>query len=76
MLVLTRKPNEAIVIGEDIKVVLLSIDGDRARIGIEAPQNLRIFRSETVDGIKKENILAASTRLDISALSRLRNRDN
>lgn len=46
MLVLTRKANESIVIGDNITVTLLQCRGDRARIGIEAPAEVKIRRSE------------------------------
>lgn len=46
MLVLTRKVREAILIGHDIKVVIDSVDGQRVRIGIEAPKDVKILREE------------------------------
>ena len=41
MLILTRRSNEAVVLGDDIKVTVLDIDGDRVKIGIDAPRQLR-----------------------------------
>lgn len=46
MLILTRKVQEAILIGHDIKVVIDSVDGQRVRIGIEAPKDVKILREE------------------------------
>ena len=46
MLVLTRKPNESLIIGEDIKVTILGIRGNQVRIGIEAPPNVSVDREE------------------------------
>ncbi len=46
MLVLTRKPNQAIVIGDDIRIVIVSIDRDQVRVGIEAPRDVSVHRSE------------------------------
>lgn len=46
MLILTRKVREAILIGHDIKVVIDSVDGQRVRIGIEAPKDVKILREE------------------------------
>lgn len=55
MLVLTRKIDEAIMLGEDVKVSVLGIDGDRVRLGIEAPKSLRIFRMELLQQTKDVN---------------------
>ena len=46
MLVLTRKSNESIMIGDRIEVFVLSVVGDRVRIGIEAPSQVPVFRTE------------------------------
>ena len=46
MLVLTRKQNEAIVVGNSIKIVVLGIKGNTVRIGISAPDSVRILRGE------------------------------
>jgi len=72
MLVLTRKIDESIVIGEDIKITLLNIDSDRVRIGIEAPKHLRIFRFETMKKIMAENQLADGENINLVALSQLK----
>jgi carbon storage regulator len=50
MLVLTRKPEEKIVIGGNITITLLSCDGNRVRIGIEAPREVGVLRAELLDG--------------------------
>jgi carbon storage regulator len=46
MLVLTRKSNQSIMICDDIEVSVLSVMGDKVRIGIQAPQNIPVFRTE------------------------------
>lgn len=46
MLVLTRKSNQSIMIGDDIEVSVLSVMGDKVRIGIQAPQEIPVFRTE------------------------------
>ena len=46
MLVLNRKPGEKVLIGEDIEVVVLAVQGDRVKLGFTAPRYVSIFRSE------------------------------
>jgi carbon storage regulator len=46
MLVLTRKSNQSIMIGDDIQVSVLSIAGEKVRIGIQAPKEIPVFRTE------------------------------
>jgi carbon storage regulator len=59
MLVLTRKQNEGILIGNDIVLTVISIDGDKVRLGIEAPKNIRVIREELLKEIGQENRMAA-----------------
>jgi carbon storage regulator len=54
MLILTRGAGEAIMIGEDIAVTVLSITGAQVRIGINAPKNIAVHREEIVDRIQRE----------------------
>ena len=54
MLVLTRKPNQSIMIGDDIEVSVLSVVGDKVRIGIHAPQEVPVFRTEIYVEIQRE----------------------
>jgi len=49
MLVLTRKTNEAIVIGKDIVITVIRVQGDRVRIGITAPKDVPVHRKEVHD---------------------------
>jgi carbon storage regulator len=49
MLVLTRRVNERIVIGDDITVTVLEVRGDQVRIGIEAPRDVKVFREEVLN---------------------------
>ena len=53
MLVLTRKPNQAIVIGDDIRIVIVSVDRDQVRLGIEAPREVSVHRAEVYEEIKR-----------------------
>ena len=56
MLVLTRKPSESIVIGDDIEVTVLGVSGDKVRIGIEAPRDVPVFRMEVYLEIQREKL--------------------
>lgn len=58
MLVLTRKLNEGIMLGEDICIKILSIEDGKVKIGIEAPKEIEIHRQEIFEAIKDENIKA------------------
>ena len=55
MLILSRKINEKVVIGDDIIVSIIEIKGDQVRIGIDAPKMVKVFRQEVYDAIKAEN---------------------
>ena len=55
MLVLSRKAEESMFIGDDIKITVLDIRGGQVRIGITAPQNIKIHREEVYERINQEN---------------------
>ncbi|NMA96404.1 MAG: carbon storage regulator CsrA [Clostridiales bacterium] len=61
MLVLTRKKDESIMIGHGIEVVVLGIDGDKVRIGIEAPKDVTILRKEVYMDVADTNKQAISS---------------
>ncbi|MBD7909606.1 carbon storage regulator CsrA [Sporosarcina gallistercoris] len=65
MLVLSRKPNETIRIGEDIEIRIIEVKGDTIRIGIEAPKSVDILRGELVQSISESNTEAIALDLDI-----------
>ncbi len=54
MLVLTRKPNQSIMIGDDVEVSVLSVVGEKVRIGIHAPHDIPVFRTEIYVEIQRE----------------------
>lgn len=72
MLVLSRRANEAITIGDDIRVTVLSIDSDRVKLGIEAPRDMRVYRYETVKKVVVENRAAASVSVNMVDLASLK----
>ncbi len=64
MLVLTRKKNESIMIGDFIEVKIIGVEGDSVRIGIDAPRDVNVHRKEVYTAIKEENQLASQTKID------------
>lgn len=81
MLILSRKIDEKIKIGDDITITLIDVHGDQVKIGVEAPKNIKVFRQEVFDAIQFENKAAvvssdskqgAKSAIDaVSALSKL-----
>ena len=70
MLVLTRRMDESIVIGDDIRVTVVAIKGDHVRLGVEAPRATPIHREEVYEEIQQENrAAAAASPLDTDQLS-------
>ena len=59
MLILSRKTDEKIKIGEDITLTIIEIRGDQVKIGVEAPKNVKVIRQEVFNAIKNENKSAA-----------------
>lgn len=80
MLILSRKIDEKIKIGDDITITLIDVHGDQVKIGVEAPKNVKVFRQEVFDAIQSENKLAVVDNAEkenqkainaVSALSKL-----
>jgi len=65
MLVLSRKLKEEILIGKNIRITVLDIEGGSVKIGIEAPKDISILRMEVVEKIQNENIASASKEFDV-----------
>jgi carbon storage regulator len=69
MLVLTRKSNQSIMIGDDVEVSVLSIMGEKVRLGISAPRDVPVFRKEVYLEIQAERgvVTAGGTRREVDA---------
>jgi len=75
MLILSRKLNEKIMIGDDISVSVIEVRGDQVRIGVDAPRKVKVFRQEVYDAIKAENKAASESapvipRIDFGSASK------
>jgi len=62
MLVLARRLNESIMIGDEIEVVIIDIKGDQVKLGIRAPKRVTVHRKEIYEEIRKENIAAMDSK--------------
>ena len=73
MLVLARKLDEAIIIGDNISIKVISIDKGVVKLGIEAPRDISIIRNELLEDVKDLNIAASKehSRDDLSLLSKI-----
>jgi carbon storage regulator len=61
MLVLTRKPKQSIMVGDQIEISVLSVTGEQVRIGIEAPREVPVFRKEVYLEIHGGNVAAGTS---------------
>jgi carbon storage regulator len=61
MLIVTRRPGERILLGDDVTVEVMEVAGGSVRLGIKAPRSLPVYREELWDAIKQENEAAAGT---------------
>ncbi|MBO8456810.1 MAG: carbon storage regulator CsrA [Spirochaetes bacterium] len=55
MLILSRKTNEKIVIGDSITISIIEVRGDQVKIGVDAPRSVKVFRQEVFEAIQNEN---------------------
>jgi carbon storage regulator len=62
MLVLSRKLNQAIVIGDDVRIVVVAVDRDQVKLGVEAPREVSVHRSEVYEQIKRSGRASAKER--------------
>lgn len=73
MLVLARRINQSIIVGENIEIVVLDIKGDQVKIGIKAPKNVAVYRAEIYQEIQEENKKATTSQITAQDLSKLGN---
>lgn len=64
MLIITRRPGEKIMLGEDISIQVMEIVGNQVRIGIQAPKSVPVYREEIWEAVKAENQAAADAAPD------------
>jgi carbon storage regulator len=75
MLVLSRKINESIIIGEDIEIRIVDVSGKSVKLGIDAPRDVTVHRKEIFEAIKDENIQAASKENIVSLVDFFKNQN-
>lgn len=63
MLIITRKPGEKIMLGDDVTVEIIGVSGSSVRLGIAAPRDLPIYREEIWAAVKEDRAAAASARI-------------
>ena len=64
MLVLARKINESLMIGDQIEVSIIDVRGEQVKIGIKAPSHIKVYRQEVYRAIQEENVQAAKASPD------------
>jgi carbon storage regulator len=67
MLVLSRKVNQSIMVGDNVRVVVVAVDRDQVKLGIEAPREIAVHRSEIYEEIQRSNRSAAAAQQPASA---------
>jgi carbon storage regulator len=64
MLIITRRPGEKIMVGEDVVVEVIEVSGSSVRIGIAAPKSIPVYREEIWAAVQAENRAAAASEVD------------
>lgn len=65
MLIITRRPGEKIMVGDDVVVEVIEVNGSSVRIGIAAPKSIPVYREEIWEAVKAENRAAAGSPADL-----------
>jgi len=68
VLVLSRKLEESIMIGDEIEIKVISVQGETVKLGISAPRTIPVHRKEVYEEIEKENVRAATTGMEIDKI--------
>ncbi len=71
MLVLTRKLNESIMVGDDVKITIVDVKGDQVKLGITAPRQVAVHREEVYREIQRENQNATLSKPNLEQLEKL-----
>jgi carbon storage regulator len=74
MLVLTRRPGQSIIIGNDVTVTVLEIRNEQVRIGVDAPRSVQVHREEIYEQIARENAAAVEAARSAAQALRARSR--
>lgn len=72
MLVLTRKVKETLIIGSQIKITVVAVDGDKVKLAIDAPKDIPILRQEVFEAIEKENRESLNVSIDADELFKIK----
>ena len=72
MLVLSRRENQSIIINDNIEIKIVNVKQDQVKIGIVAPNDVKVYRKEIYDAIHKENIEAADAMSKINKIEKLK----
>jgi carbon storage regulator len=65
MLIITRRPGEKIMLGDDVVIEVIEVSGSSVRIGIDAPRSIRVFREEIWRAVRDENAAAADANVQL-----------
>ncbi|MDU4891627.1 MAG: carbon storage regulator CsrA [Clostridium sp.] len=68
MLVITRRKEESILIGDNVEITVIKLEDGSVKLGINAPKDVTILRKEVYEKVKEENMKAMNSSLDLSKL--------